>query len=210
MKSMFLKELGCLSWNTDDSVTSSEERRIYSAVLRNKGRAPTGISVAGKCDRIVVADVAFGSVHSWNSSHKETRCFVEPGDELLTINGTTGDTYHCQEEISKPGVVTLTLRKPRRHIVEITKDNTCTIGLNLSNMFITSIDPRGLVQKWLNVNPGVSIEPKDFVVEVNGYRNTVLKEIELANKDVISMTVCHYEYALDIVPENACVCRCAP
>lgn len=191
------EETGC-PW--EESVAAWEEsaddwRRIYSVVLRNRGMTPAGIILAERCGRIFMTEVASGSIEPWNDMYKDARCFAEEGDELLAVNGTTGDMFHCLRELNRRGTVTITLQKPHRHTIEIDKEGeeTCTIGLELTNMFISDIDPDGLVRKWLNAHPEVQIEPNDFVVEVNGSRQKHLKEIELATANAVSMIICHYE-----------------
>jgi len=169
-------------------------RRIYSVVLRNRGMTPAGISLAERRGRIFMTEVTSGSIEPWNNMYKDTRCFAEAGDELLAVNGTTGGIFHCLQELNKRGTVTITLQKPRRHTIEIDKkgEETSTLGLELNNMFITDIDPDGLVQRWLKAHPKVQIEPNDFVLEVNGTEKRHLKEIQIANACAVSMTICHY------------------
>jgi len=135
----------------------------YEITVEHKG-GNSGLFLAEKLSRVVIALIGEGPFTEWNKSEKGHH--LQAGDEVVAVNGAV-DCAEMTRELRKKGSITLTARSLSRTAIEVTK-NGRMLGLLLKDFIIMEILESGVVKEWINSNPGCKIKRGDFVIEVNG------------------------------------------
>mmetsp|Transcript_29381 Transcript_29381/g.68270 ORF Transcript_29381/g.68270 Transcript_29381/m.68270 type:complete len:251 (+) Transcript_29381:69-821(+) len=146
---------------------------------------------------VIICDVAAGPWQKWNEAHPEHQ--VKAGDELVEVNGRSGDYKDIIREMTimsnRSRLLTMLIRRPierairvprpmkEESVSEICPEEAKSLGVlllqvNNSGLFVDAIHDDGAVDLWNRDNAGQQVRVLDRIVKVNGVLGTPLQLVE--------------------------------
>lgn len=159
-------------------------------LLKPYKSSPIGLeldTVGGACG--MVMSIVDGAVGIYNNV-ATPELQVRPGDFIMGVNGTMGNTAAMSRLASDNISLDLHFRRPEEYIVSIRRMGTLgeTLGLELEytgigkTLLIAGISD-GLANEWnRGVHPDNQIMIHDRIVEVNAYRGDAKRLLEMCSK----------------------------
>lgn len=159
---------------------------FYELSVENLREGYSGLCLAERGSRVVIAFVGEGPFSAWNKTQRGHH--IQIGDQVLAVNEAV-DCVTMREELHKVGTIRLKARSLPRSVVEISRSGQM-LGLVLNDLVIEEIKDSGAVKEWMNSNLDSKIKLGDFLIEVNGFGDSPCM-VDQIFSDTVRMVIVH-------------------